>query len=72
MTKSIIQANVENNNHFAHFNPSEKKFIPKNQASLQLLNEEMRLILEVNLLQDQGFDIEHIRKFTRITKRFHH
>jgi len=70
--KNMIKNIVLVRNHFAHFDPSEKRFIPKNQVSLRLLNEEMRLILEANLLQDLGFDIEHIWKFTRITKSFHH
>jgi hypothetical protein len=68
----IIRNIVKIRNHFAHFDPNEKGFIPKDPVSLRLLNEEMRLILEANILQDFGFDIEHIWKFTRITKRFHH
>ena len=70
--RNIIDNIVLVRNHFAHFDPNEKRFIPKSPVSLQLLNEEMRLILEANMLQDLGFDIEHIWKFTRITKRFHH
>ena len=68
----IVRNIVKIRNYFAHFDPDEKRFIPKDQVSLQLLNEEMRLILEANILQDFGFDIGHIGKFTRITKIFHH
>ncbi len=68
----IVRNIVLIRNHFAHFDPNEKRFIPKDTVSLQLLNEEMRIILEANILIDLGFDIEHIWKFARITKRFHH
>ena len=70
--KNIIDNIVLIRNHFAHFDPNEKRPIPKGPISLQLLNEEMRLILEANILMDFGFDVDHIFKFIRITKRFHH
>ncbi len=70
--ENIIKNIVLLRNHFAHFDPNGKKSIPKGPTLLQLLNEEMRLILEVNILQDLGLDIDHISKFVRITKRFHH
>lgn len=70
--KDIIRNIVLIRNHFAHFNPDEKKYIPNDPNSLRLLNEEMRIILEANILQDLGFDPDYIHKFVRITKAYHH
>ncbi|NPV39714.1 MAG: hypothetical protein HPY72_00010 [Anaerolineae bacterium] len=70
--EDIIRNIVLIRNHFAHFDPEEKRYIPKDAISLQLLNEEMRLILEANILADLGIDVEYINKLIRIPKRFHH
>ena len=59
-------------NYFAHYNPSEKKYIPKDSISLNLLIEEMRIILEANILHDLGLPNENIIKFIKITKGYVH
>ena len=70
--EDIIRNIVLIRNHFAHFDPEEKRYIPKDPISLQLLNEEMRLILEANILVDLGFDVGYINKLIRLPKKFHH